>query len=199
MNTLVQVSVVDSTQQQTKSVESKNNILHRRSNQDRGGTLPPQWDLSFSENSLLSVYCFIKNFIGSQTAPEKLPSEVGQEVDPSGGRFLDLLKMCFFYEFVTAVPTGANTVAIDNKIEQAMDLVKSHLMFAVREEVEVLKEKITELLERISQLEHENDILRANASAETLKQLNSQSHKKSASGGNTGKSPPVTAIPPSST
>ncbi|GFY49471.1 hypothetical protein TNIN_465321 [Trichonephila inaurata madagascariensis] len=106
--------------------------------------------------------------------------------------------MCFFYESlcVTAVPTGANTVAIDNKIEQAMDLVKSHLMFAVREEVEVLREKITELLDRISQLEHENDILRANASAETLKQLNNQ---KSASGGNTGKSPPVTAIQPPST
>ncbi|XP_055931360.1 uncharacterized protein LOC129961721 isoform X2 [Argiope bruennichi] len=102
-------------------------------------------------------------------------------------------------ETESTVPTGANTVAIDNKIEQAMDLVKSHLMFAVREEVEVLKEKITELLERISQLEHENDILRANASAETLKQLNSQSHKKSASGGTTGKSPPVTAIPPPST
>ncbi|CAH1780938.1 unnamed protein product, partial [Owenia fusiformis] len=28
---------------------------------------------------------------------------------------------------------GASTVAIDNKIEQAMDLVKSHLMFAVKE------------------------------------------------------------------
>ena len=34
------------------------------------------------------------------------------------------------------------------------DLVKSHLMFAVREEVEVLKEKITELLDRISQLKY---------------------------------------------
>uniref|UniRef100_A0A6I8NSN0 TSC22 domain family protein 3 n=1 Tax=Ornithorhynchus anatinus TaxID=9258 RepID=A0A6I8NSN0_ORNAN len=35
---------------------------------------------------------------------------------------------------------SGSMVAIDNKIEQAMDLVKSHLMFAVREEVEVLKE-----------------------------------------------------------
>ncbi|XP_054724862.1 protein bunched, class 2/F/G isoform-like isoform X2 [Uloborus diversus] len=93
----------------------------------------------------------------------------------------------------SAASTGANTVAIDNKIEQAMDLVKSHLMFAVREEVEVLKEKITELLERISQLEHENDILRANASAETLKQLSNQ--KKNTAGG-TGK-PQVAAAPPS--
>ncbi|KAK9505053.1 hypothetical protein O3M35_009203 [Rhynocoris fuscipes] len=52
-----------------------------------------------------------------------------------------------------------------------MDLVKSHLMYAVREEVEVLKEKIAELMERITQLESENNILRAGASPETLAQL----------------------------
>jgi len=44
--------------------------------------------------------------------------------------------------------SGASVVAIDNKIEQAMDLVKSHLMYAVREEVEVLKEQIKELIEK---------------------------------------------------
>ncbi|GAB6021202.1 hypothetical protein CHUAL_003825 [Chamberlinius hualienensis] len=71
--------------------------------------------------------------------------------------------------------SGASTVAIDNKIEQAMDLVKSHLMFAVREEVDVLKEKITELMDRINQLEFENTILKAAASPETLALLaNSQ-------------------------
>ncbi|XP_014292870.1 protein bunched, class 2/F/G isoform isoform X2 [Halyomorpha halys] len=64
--------------------------------------------------------------------------------------------------------SGANAVAIDNKIEQAMDLVKSHLMYAVREEVEVLKEKIAELMERIGQLEAENATLRAGATPETL-------------------------------
>ncbi|XP_045106129.1 TSC22 domain family protein 2-like [Portunus trituberculatus] len=65
----------------------------------------------------------------------------------------------------------ASTVAIDNKIEQAMDLVKSHLMFAVREEVEVLKEKITELLDRISQLEYENMVLRQYATQEALQKI----------------------------
>lgn len=49
--------------------------------------------------------------------------------------------------------------------------MKSHLMFAVREEVEVLKEKIAELMDRINQLEVENTILKANASQETLSQL----------------------------
>ncbi|XP_063977742.1 protein bunched, class 2/F/G isoform [Diachasmimorpha longicaudata] len=73
--------------------------------------------------------------------------------------------------------SGTGAVAIDNKIEQAMDLVKSHLMFAVREEVEVLKEKIAELMDRINQLEAENSILKAHATAETLAQLNQSSNK----------------------
>lgn len=46
-------------------------------------------------------------------------------------------------------------------------------MFAVREEVEVLKEKIAELMDRINQLEMENSVLKANASQETLAQLSS--------------------------
>ncbi|NWI74514.1 T22D2 protein, partial [Dryoscopus gambensis] len=57
--------------------------------------------------------------------------------------------------------SGASVVAIDNKIEQAMDLVKSHLMYAVREEVEVLKEQIKELVERNSLLERENALLKS--------------------------------------
>lgn len=44
-------------------------------------------------------------------------------------------------------------------------------MFAVREEVEVLKEKIIELTGRINQLEYENTVLKANATQETLQQL----------------------------
>lgn len=67
-----------------------------------------------------------------------------------------------------------STVAIDNKIEQAMDLVKSHLMFAVREEVDVLKERITELLERITKLEDENKELRKYIPEDVLLQLDKQ-------------------------
>ncbi|KAF3429100.1 hypothetical protein E2986_06588 [Frieseomelitta varia] len=73
--------------------------------------------------------------------------------------------------------SGTSAVAIDNKIEQAMDLVKSHLMFAVREEVEVLKEKIAELMDRINQLEAENSILKAHATPETLAQLSQSTTK----------------------
>lgn len=49
-------------------------------------------------------------------------------------------------------------------------------MFAVREEVEVLKEKISELMERISQLEYENTVLRQYATQEALQQLQQPHH-----------------------
>ncbi|XP_004562025.1 TSC22 domain family protein 2 isoform X2 [Maylandia zebra] len=70
--------------------------------------------------------------------------------------------------------SGASVVAIDNKIEQAMDLVKSHLMYAVREEVEVLKEHIKELYERNSMLERENAVLKSLANSEQLSHLTNQ-------------------------
>jgi len=44
-------------------------------------------------------------------------------------------------------------------------------MFAVHEEVELLKEQIKDLMLKNARLEYENEILRANASPETLAQL----------------------------
>ncbi|KAK7138181.1 hypothetical protein R3I94_013722 [Phoxinus phoxinus] len=70
--------------------------------------------------------------------------------------------------------SGASVVAIDNKIEQAMDLVKNHLMYAVREEVEVLKEQIKELAEKNNQLERENSLLKNLASPEQLEKFQSR-------------------------
>ncbi|XP_037075444.1 TSC22 domain family protein 1-like [Pollicipes pollicipes] len=72
-------------------------------------------------------------------------------------------------------PGGSGAVdkvePIDNKIEQAMDLVKSHLLLAVREEVDVLKANISKLVDKISVLERENEVLKTNASPEVLAQL----------------------------
>merc|ERR1711953_229340 len=85
--------------------------------------------------------------------------------------------------------SGTNQGAIDNRIEQAMDLVKSHLMNAVRSEVEELKEKIIKLGETISQqqmeiskqhndfnrevgkLQAENEFLKSQVPPEVLVQL----------------------------
>ncbi|XP_060935339.1 TSC22 domain family protein 3 isoform X1 [Limanda limanda] len=70
--------------------------------------------------------------------------------------------------------SGASVVAIDNKIEQAMDLVKNHLMYAVREEVEILKEQIKELAEKNNQLERENCLLKNLASPEQMEKFQSR-------------------------
>lgn len=70
------------------------------------------------------------------------------------------------------------------------DLVKSHLMYAVREEVEVLKEQIKELIEKNSQLEQENNLLKTLASPEQLAQFQAQLQ--------TG-SPPATTQPQGTT
>ncbi len=59
------------------------------------------------------------------------------------------------------------------------DLVKSHLMYAVREEVEVLKEQIKELYERNSVLERENAVLKSLSNSEQLSQLTVQSSSSS--------------------
>lgn len=72
--------------------------------------------------------------------------------------------------------TNSSMIAIDNKIEQAMDLVKTHLMFAVREEVEILREQIKELSERNALLEQENALLRSLASSEQLTRFQAQLH-----------------------
>lgn len=88
--------------------------------------------------------------------------------------------------------SGASVVAIDNKIEQAMDLVKSHLMYAVREEVEVLKEQIKELVERNSLLERENALLKSLSNNDQLSQLSSQQAAPSS----TSQAQPPPAQPP---
>uniref|UniRef100_A0A8C4P706 TSC22 domain family member 2 n=1 Tax=Dromaius novaehollandiae TaxID=8790 RepID=A0A8C4P706_DRONO len=91
--------------------------------------------------------------------------------------------------------SGASVVAIDNKIEQAMDLVKSHLMYAVREEVEVLKEQIKELVERNSLLERENALLKSLSNSDQLSQLSTQQ----ANPGSTSQAQAVIAQPPQPT
>ncbi|CAH1964457.1 unnamed protein product [Acanthoscelides obtectus] len=71
--------------------------------------------------------------------------------------------------------TGASvscTATIDTKIEHALqDVVKNHLTHAVRLEVEDLKVKINELVDRITYLEYENDLLRANVDPDVLANL----------------------------
>jgi hypothetical protein len=67
--------------------------------------------------------------------------------------------------------SGAGQGSIDNRIEQAMDLVKSHLMSAVRSEVEELRDKISKLEDTVNILSRENEVLRANVNPDVLASL----------------------------
>ncbi|VDL72990.1 unnamed protein product [Nippostrongylus brasiliensis] len=91
-----------------------------------------------------------------------------------------------------------NVVAIDNKIEQAMDLVKTHLTFAVREEVEVLRQTIAELEQRVSSLENENQLLRQYAPTEVLNNITSlvQQRKTATNPAPSPAQHPSPAVPP---
>lgn len=71
---------------------------------------------------------------------------------------------------------GAGTVSIESKVEQALDLVKNHLMFAVREEIRALKDELEALIEKNEQLVHENTLLRRHATADTLARLAATQH-----------------------
>ncbi|KAL7075208.1 hypothetical protein ACQ4LE_005585 [Meloidogyne hapla] len=73
-----------------------------------------------------------------------------------------------------AVPSTAQQqkvdagVNIDYKIEQAMDLVKTHLIYAVRDEIELLRSRIVELESTVFHLESENATLREHIPKEVL-------------------------------
>merc|ERR1712050_336582 len=95
-------------------------------------SLPKSWSQKNTDDMLVTVYSFIKTYIGA---------------------------------------SGAGQGSIDNRIEQAMDLVKSHLMSAVRSEVEELREKIAKLEDTVQVLSRENDTLRNHVAPEVLNQL----------------------------
>jgi len=98
--------------------------------------------------------------------------------------------------------SGAGQGSIDNRIEQAMDLVKSHLMSAVRSEVEELRDKISKLEDTVTVLSRENEVLRANVNQEVLAglvgpRLGSNSITTTTSGGGGASDPaPHPALPP---
>ncbi|KAM6453317.1 TSC22 domain family protein 4 isoform 2-T2 [Liasis olivaceus] len=110
----------------------------------------------------------------SSPARVKKPKETPPSLRKLNGRKKEADQTLVSLLLVLHSGTNSSMIAIDNKIEQAMDLVKSHLMFAVREEVEVLREQIKELSERNASLEQENSVLRSLANAEQLSHFQAQ-------------------------
>uniref|UniRef100_A0A8C4SYT8 TSC22 domain family protein 1 n=1 Tax=Erpetoichthys calabaricus TaxID=27687 RepID=A0A8C4SYT8_ERPCA len=46
------------------------------------------------------------------------------------------------------IASGASVMAVENKIDQAMDFIKNNLLYEVREEVEILSEQIKDLAKK---------------------------------------------------
>uniref|UniRef100_A0AAF5PJF3 TSC-22/dip/bun family protein n=1 Tax=Wuchereria bancrofti TaxID=6293 RepID=A0AAF5PJF3_WUCBA len=100
----------------------------------------------------------------------EIPDKPNPKISTSSSTvFLDFVEVVRATTSTSA--TGQKVVPIDNKIEQAMDLVKTHLTFAVREEVEILRSTIVELEAKVAQLESQNQILKQFAPVEVVNSL----------------------------
>lgn len=64
------------------------------------------------------------------------------------------------HSLFSSAHSSSCTSSIDTKIEQALDLVKTHLRMAVRDEVQVLRETIRDLQNQNQLLQEENRILK---------------------------------------
>ncbi|EJW82495.1 hypothetical protein WUBG_06595, partial [Wuchereria bancrofti] len=100
----------------------------------------------------------------------EMPDKPNPKISTSSSNvFLDFVEV--MRAATNTSTTGQNVVPIDNKIEQAMDLVKTHLTFAVREEVEILRSTIVELEAKVAQLESQNQVLKQFAPVEVVNSL----------------------------
>ncbi|KAJ8926909.1 hypothetical protein NQ314_020761 [Rhamnusium bicolor] len=143
-----------------------------------------------SPKAFSDIECRNENLTGTMASSHRRPAEsspngthtTGSAVDAAIASELPLVVSdlnfneatffavyCFIRNFVGA--SVSCTATIDTKIEHALDVVKNHLTHAVRLEVEELKIKINELVDRISYLEYENDLLRANVAPDVLANL----------------------------
>jgi len=119
-------------------------------------------DFHFSPSAIFLPSSDLTNLEGSDTKMGKI----------QGGASISRKDLLFAMNTILKrSASGASQGSIDNRIEQAMDLVKSHLMSAVRSEVEELRDKISKLEETVNHLSRENEVLRANVAPEVLASL----------------------------
>uniref|UniRef100_A0A183BKK6 TSC22 domain family protein 1 n=1 Tax=Globodera pallida TaxID=36090 RepID=A0A183BKK6_GLOPA len=134
--------VVQTNQQQQTASTSVSNQIHQQR--------VPKPD--FSANSCLS------NFDISPT--HSVPIALDSDYVSQGSSALDLMANAIGGKIVTVSSSMAYPSPIDNKIEQALDLVKTQLTLAVRKEMKLMRSTIIELESKVSLLEGENRILR---------------------------------------
>lgn len=106
----------------------------------------------------------------SSVDEEKLMMSCGKDYVAS----LENLNSIFNEIYTDCHGNEASMVTIDTMIVQVVDVVKSHLMFAVREEFDLLKEKIDDLEKKVADLEMENKILRQFVPSEIVAQIDNE-------------------------
>lgn len=79
---------------------------------------------------------------------------------------------------LTTPSTTDSHTPIDNKIEQAMELVKTHLTYAVREEVDTLRNTIAELEYQMREYQYECNFYRQNCTPEVVDQASTFVHQQ---------------------
>lgn len=79
---------------------------------------------------------------------------------------------------LTTPSTTDSHTPIDNKIEQAMELVKTHLTYAVREEVDTLRNTIAELEYQMREYQYECNFYRQNCTPEVVDQASNFVHQQ---------------------
>ena len=77
---------------------------------------------------------------------------------------------------------------IDSRIEQALDLVKSHLRNSVRSELEELMDKVKILEDTVTIISQENEFLKGNVKPEVLSQLALSEPLQNPTSGGSGRS-----------
>ena len=104
--------------------------------------------------------------IGKLKSPEKEERKEEMGAQTQGAKILSKMETMETEKTEDEAPCFQRS--IDNRIEQAMDLVKIHLMSAVRSEVDELKDKIAKLEDDLRMKMIENDYFRQHASLEVL-------------------------------
>jgi hypothetical protein len=155
-----QQQTVTTTTQQFNN--NPNNILSNTSVQASPTNVGALGLTSVQSNSILTT---------SMSTIASLDHGVGTSAQLSStsgpGSINDLINNVDDLNIVTEQRSSSDS-GIHSRIELAMDLVKSHLTLAVKEEIVALKNQIKQLDEVCTRLEMENQIFRQHATPETL-------------------------------
>lgn len=170
----------DNTQQSFKPANTTalNNSINTNIQSLNNNSVPQQSQANI-DNLSVSTSSNSSSQIPSQISPKDQPLKQQQQssanIDHAAqasnttSSSIDLITKDFISDLGAESDPG-----IHSRIEQAMDIVKSHLTIAVKGEIVLLKNQINQLKEMCNRLEQENSTLKQHVPTETLRILESK-------------------------